>query len=81
MSEPKTTIRKILDDLNGEGNDTPWEEMDNIYATRQVSIDKDKNIRNINRGVVLKMFVHNETGQIKLYLAKDTDDPEARKLL
>jgi len=55
--------------------------VDNIYAVRQVNIDREKRINNTGNGIVLKMFANNKTGEMRLYFAKDTDDSEARKLL
>jgi len=81
MSESKVTIREILDKLNGKNKHEPWEVVDNIYAVRQVNIDREKRINNTGNGIVLKMFANNKTGEMRLYFAKDTDDSEARKLL
>lgn len=83
MATQKNTIATILEVLNGEGNTGPWVEVTGFYMTNQGSIQIKDTVTTITKkdeALAVKYFVHTETGEIKTYIAKWLDDPEASQL-
>jgi hypothetical protein len=80
MATQITTVRKILDELNGVGKDTPWNEIPQTYTLTSVKVNVVGTADLQPQGVLLKLFINSKTGEIKTYLAKWLDIPEAKLL-
>ena len=80
MAAKITTIKAILDNLNGPDQTTPWVPLlgVNFLSTAQINPPNEININ--SEGLVLKAFINLNTGEIKTYLAKWTDAPETNQL-
>ena len=80
MTEPVTTIEKILEELNTGDSQKPWVETSGIHAVRQIEVTGGKLIKDKDTGFVLKFFINRKTGEVRSFYAKYTDDPEAKNL-
>lgn len=80
MAIPITTVKKILEELNGPGKNSPWSEVPSTYILSSVSISGPGQINIQQDGLILKVFINLLTGEIKTYLAKWIDIPEAKYL-
>lgn len=80
MAVKITSIRKILDELNGKNKTAPWVPLNGVTFLSQAQIKPVDQIYVGPDGLVLKAFINTSTGEIKTYLAKWTDAPETNTL-
>jgi len=80
MAAQVTTVKKILEELNGVGKTTPWVEVPGVYSVSSVSVIAVAQVNTNGQAMVLKLFINNSTGEIKYYIAKWLDIPEAKLL-
>jgi hypothetical protein len=80
MDGKLTSIRAILDELNGKGKNEPWVELPGYSTLQGAAIQKKNQIDFITMATALKLFVNNKTGELKSYVAKWVDDNASQLL-
>lgn len=81
MAIKVTSIRAVLDTLNGKDKIGPWfEDSDNYFYIQSAILSSNLVTPSNSNVVALKMFFNSNTGETKFYVAKWVDD-QASKLL
>jgi hypothetical protein len=79
MAQQIYTIAQILEDLNRDLAAPEWEPIPGIFALAQAKIDELK-IAGRGDSIALKVFVNTRTAEIRSFVAKVLDEPEANVL-
>lgn len=79
MAQQITTIQTILSNLNG-GPTGPWIPIDGVYTSDEANIDSDNKITSAGQLLVQKKFINTQTGEIKSYLSKWTNELKTQNL-
>lgn len=81
MAHQVYTIAQILKDLNEGTSTSPWKVVDDLYSIPTAKVNPTSlTIDPAGAAIALKIFLNQETGESRLYLAKWLDDAEASKL-
>ncbi len=79
MADTVLTIEQILEKLN-EGKATkPWTVIPGIFSLQGSKIENKQSVSKAEV-LILKSFINQETGEVKSYLSKLTDEPETKDL-
>ncbi len=79
MAEEKNKIQNILDELNHGDSTKPWVSLPGIYGLFGSKIEKESVNMN-EKAIALKLFLNTKTVEVKSYIAKWLDEPEAKDL-
>lgn len=79
MEPPIKTIAQILQDLNAEKKGI-WIPIDGYYALIEPHTEGVINYNYPTNGIILKAFLNRNTAEIRIFVAKFTDDPKREKL-
>lgn len=70
---PVKTIQQILNDLNHGLPSKPWRASSGVRIINGATLEKDALELNSSEGLVVKLFINDETGEIKTYFARYLD--------
>ena len=79
MAEQRNTVEKILDELNKGDATRPWILVDGLFQLSGAKIETEKVVDD-PRAIALKIFLNKKTTEVRMYVAKWLNDPEAKNL-
>lgn len=81
MARQVYTIKQILVDLNNGLDDKPWVPAEQLLSIPTAKINVQSNtVDPAGAAIALKGFINVKTGELRTFVAKWLDEPEANKL-